>query len=92
MSAVLHRRYAWADGLTRGPATITGIAREITTPVAGRTMVLMEQGVLQPRRAVLSGVDGRYTFANIAANTQWVVLGFDPNGAYNMVSADRVAT
>lgn len=92
MSATLHRRIAWRDIESFGAATISGTVKELTTPVANRQVLLLEQDGLRCRRETRSAADGSYSFANVREGTEWVVLAFDPNGAYNAVVADRVQT
>lgn len=92
MSNIAYRRHTASDFLTAGPAAISGIVRELTTPVAGREVFLLRQADLAVRRRSVSGVGGAYSFPNIAAGTEWLVLAIDPNAAYNAVVADRVAT
>lgn len=92
MSSIAYRRYIQADILTAGPATISGVVRELTTPVAGREVFLLRQADLAVRRKAVSGVGGAYSFPNIAAGTEWLVIAIDPHAAYNAVVADRVST
>lgn len=92
MSNNAYRRYVQADILTAGTATISGVVRELTTPVAGREVFLLRQADMMVRRRTLSGAGGAYSFASIASDTEWLVLAVDPNAAYNAVVADRVAT
>lgn len=92
MSNAAYRRFVPSDFITAGPATISGVVKELTVPVAGREVFLLRQGDFALRRRTVSGVGGAYSFTKIAADTEWVVLAIDPNGAYNAVVADRVAT
>lgn len=93
---VVHRRGSaltmWADVVSGGPATIQGVVRIVTTPTGGCSVVLLEQSTLRLRRRTISAANGAYAFPNVAAGRQWVVLAFDPMGAYNVVGADRVQT
>ena len=87
-----YRRFAWADTTTGGPATISGVVRELTTPVGSRPVYLLVQESLVVRRATRSASNGTYSFAGLSTGIQWLVLAVDPNGAYNAVVADRVTT
>lgn len=92
MSNVAYRRYATRDIKSGGGAQISGVVRELTTPVAGRDVALLDGESLELRRTTRSGSNGAYSFPNVAEGRSWVVLAFDPNGAYNAVVADRVQT
>lgn len=92
MAYKAYRRKANIDIESGGSATISGVVREQTTPVAGRTVFLIRQGDMRVCRRTMSGADGTYSFAAIAAATEWMVLAIDPNATYNAVVADRVQT
>lgn len=74
-----------------GVTTISGVVRELTTPVS-RQVVLLEQNSLRPLRETRSASNGTYSFPNMEENQEYLVMAFDHNGAYNAVIADRVAT
>lgn len=92
MAYKAYRRKANIDRESGGSATISGIVRELTNPVVGRTVFLIRQEDMRVCRRTVSGVGGAYSFAAIAAATEWMVLAIDPNAAYNAVVADRVQT
>lgn len=91
MATVSYRRMAVRDVRSGGPATISGVVRELTAPVS-RPVYLFEQDGLRLRRVTRSGSNGVYSFPNVAAGRQFIVVSLDPAGAYNAVVADRVAT
>lgn len=74
-----------------GPTTISGTTKALTVPVS-RFVHLVDQDSMRVVRAVLSAADGTFSFPNMAAGRQWVLLSFDHTGAYNAVVADRVMT
>lgn len=74
-----------------GAAVISGVVREIATPVA-RPVYLFEQEGLRCVRETRSASNGTYSFPNMAEGAQYLVMSIDPNGAYNAVVADRVTT
>lgn len=74
-----------------GPATISGVVRELTTPVS-RPVYLLEQESFRILRATRSASNGTYSFQNMEADKQYIVMSLDPAGAYNAVVADRVTT
>jgi len=80
------------DAEAGGTATISGIVRELTTPVVGRTVFLIRQEDMRVCRRTTSGEAGAYSFPGVKADTEWMVLAVDPNAAYNAVVADRVQT
>lgn len=88
----LRRGLVALDADSGGTSAISGVVRELTTPVSGRTVYLIRQHDMQVRRRTVSGAGGAYGFANVAAGTEWMVLAIDPNAAYNAVVADRVTT
>lgn len=88
----LRRGLSPLDAESGGPSAISGVARELTTPVSGRTVFLVRQEDMRVCRRTLSGAGGVYSFPNIATATEWLVLAIDPNAAYNAVVADRVQT
>lgn len=92
MTHALYRRFAQADFITGGPASIGGVVRVLTAPAAGREVFLLRQGDFAVRRRTVSGVGGVYGFPRVSKNVQWLVLAIDPTGAYNAVVADRVTT
>jgi hypothetical protein len=74
-----------------GPAAISGVVREQTTPVS-RPVYLIEPGSLRVISETRSASDGTYSFPNILAGAEWMVMSLDPNGAYNAEIADRIQT
>lgn len=74
-----------------GPTTISGVVRELTTPVA-RPVYLLEQEGFHVIRETRSASNGTYSFPFMEADKQYLVMAVDPNGAYNAVVADRVTT
>jgi hypothetical protein len=74
-----------------GNATISGVVRELTTPVV-RPVYLLDQDSFRVLRETHSGSNGAYSFPNMEGGRQFVVMSVDPNGAYNAVIADRVQT
>lgn len=92
MSGIAHRRAAQIGPMASGPATVTGVVREIATPVSGRLVVLVEQSSMRARRVTITGAGGVYSIEKLPAGRQWLVLAVDPAGAYNAVVADRVQT
>lgn len=92
MANKAYRRRAQIDSESGGTATISGIVRELTNPVVGRTVLLLRQEDTRVCRRTFSGAGGAYSFANITAGTEWLVVAIDPNAAYNAVVADRVQT
>lgn len=74
-----------------GPATISGVVHELTTPVS-RPVYLLEQEGFHVIRETRSATDGTYSFPNMEADKQYLVLAVDPNGAYNATIKDRVLT
>jgi hypothetical protein len=86
------RRIARIDIESGGTATISGVVKELTTPVSGRTVFLVRQEDMRVCRRTVSGAAGAYSFPSIATATEWLVLAIDPNAAYNAVVADRVLT
>lgn len=92
MSNIAYRRYIHADIITAGPAVVSGIVRELTTPVAGREVFLLRRADMAVRRRTVSGVGGVYSFPDVATDTEWVVIAVDPNGVYPAEAEDRVYT
>ena len=92
MSAAAHRWLATYSAAFAGPAAISGVVKELTTPVSGRQVLLIEPGSMRVARETRSASNGAYSFPLVSENTEWIVLAFDPNGAYNAVVADRVQT
>lgn len=88
----LRRGLSPIDAVSGGTATISGVVRELTNPVAGRPVFLIRQEDMRVCRRTVSGAGGAYSFASVATDTEWMVLAIDPNAAYNAVVADRVTT
>lgn len=74
-----------------GASTIAGTTKALTVPVS-RLVHLIDQDSMRVVRVKLSGADGTFSFPDVAAGRQWVLLTFDHTGAYNAVVADRVTT
>lgn len=91
MSHIASRRTHIVRGRS-GTATISGTIKELTTPVGGREVLLLEREGMFVWRSTRSASNGTYSFQKIATGVEWLVLAFDPNGAYNAVVADRVQT
>lgn len=91
MASFALRRYHRAFTTFIGPATISGVVRELTTPVA-RPVYLLEQEGLKVLRETRSASNGSYSFPGMAEGMQYLVMSIDPAGAYNAVVADRVQT
>jgi len=92
MAVRAYRRRCVIDVDTGGPATISGVVRVLTAAAPGKPVYLLRQDDMRVRRETRSGADGVYSFQNIAATAQWLVVSIDPDGAYNAVVADRVVT
>ena len=88
----LRRALGVLDVESGGTATISGVVRELTTPVVGRTVFLIRSSDMRVCRRTASGMDGAYSFADVATGTEWTVLATDPNAAYSAVAADRITT
>jgi hypothetical protein len=91
MASFALRRYHRVFTTFTGSTTISGVVRKLTTPVSV-PVYLLEQDGLKPIRETRSGSNGAYSFPNMQADTQYLVLSVDPAGAYNAVVADRVQT
>lgn len=91
MASFAIRRYHRAHVTLTGQSVISGVVRELTTPVA-RPVYLLEQEGLKVLRETRSAANGTYSFPNMQEGTQYLVMAIDPNGAYNAVVADRVQT
>lgn len=91
MASAAYRRYHRAFVANTGPSTISGVVRELTTPVV-RPVYLLEQDGFRVIRETRSASNGTYSFPNMQADAQYIVMSVDPNGAYNAVVADRVQT
>lgn len=91
MASLALRTLARAFVMDTGNATISGVVRELTTPVV-RPVYLLDQDSLRVLRETRSGSNGAYSFPNMEEGRQFVVMSVDPNGAYNAVIADRVQT
>lgn len=90
MASYALRRYATAHLLFTGPATISGVVRVLTVPLARCPVFLLEQDGFRPIRETRSASDGTYSFPFMEADKQYIVVAVDPTGAYNAVVADRV--
>ena len=85
------RRIASRRVLDFGPATISGVVRELTVPVS-RPVYLLDQAGFRCVQETRSASNGTYSFQNVPEGQQYIVMSIDPNGAYNAVVADRVQT
>ncbi len=83
----LHIARPWIDGA----ASISGTVDILTAP-ASRPVLLFRRDTLTCVAETRSAADGTYTFGNLAAGREWVVIGIDDTGAYNATIADRVFT
>lgn len=92
MASYALRRYAVAHARFVGGVTISGIVKVLTVPLAKCPVYLLEQDGFYPIRQTISGASGAYSFPNMEADKQYIVLALDPSGAYNAVVADRVQT
>jgi hypothetical protein len=91
MASIAYRRTPMAFVRYTGPTTISGVVRQLTTPVS-RPVYLLEQDGFRVLRETRSGSNGVYSFPNMEADKQYLVMSIDPDGAYNAVVADRVQT
>lgn len=91
MASIAFRRYHRTHVTFTGQSAISGVVRELTTPVV-RPVYLLEQEGLKVLRETRSAANGTYSFPNMQEGTQYLVVAIDPNGAYNAVVADRVQT
>lgn len=92
MSTVAYRKYSNRDIKSGGGAQISGVVRQLTTPVGDKDVALLDGESLELRRTTRSASNGTYSFPLVAEGRAWVVVAFDPSGAYNAVIADRVQT
>ncbi len=91
MSVHIERRLVPAP-VHCGQSVISGVVRELTIPVRGRQVLLLERETMRVIRETRSGSNGAYSFQSLSVGLDCVLLSFDPNGAYNAVVADRVQT
>lgn len=92
MSNVLYRFYSAIHEETFGPAAISGKVKKLTADYAEQPVYLFKQDGFRLVRETVSASDGSFTFANLSADTEWIVASIDKSGAYNIVAADRVKT
>lgn len=92
MASYALRRYATAQLLNIGTATISGTVRVLTAPLAKCPVYLLEQDGFHPIRETVSDAAGAYSFPRMETDKQYIVMAIDHTGAYNAVLADRVQT
>lgn len=92
MSNILYRFHSVIHEETFGPAAISGKVKKLTVDYAGQPVYLFKQEGFRLVRETISASDGAFTFANLLADTEWIVASIDRTGSYNIVAADRVKT
>lgn len=92
MANTAFRRFGSFDARVYGPATIGGTVKVLTVPVAREVLLMEQDGLRVAKTTWSSATTGAYSFPNIKADREWLLLTFDPTGAYNAVVADRVTT
>jgi hypothetical protein len=91
MAYLSARRKAVRNVTWGGSATISGTTKALTVPVS-RLVQLIAPGPMRVVATTMSAANGTFTFANLAAGQEWILLSIDHTGAYNAVVADRVTT
>jgi hypothetical protein len=89
MASLALRTLSRAFVMDIGTATISGVVRELTAPVT-RPVYLLEQEGLRVLRETRSAADGTYSFPNMEAGRQYMVLAIDSTGARSAVVSDRI--
>lgn len=90
MASYAIRRLHYVQQYRIGAATISGVVRKLTVPLANCPVYLLDQDGFLPIRKTISASDGAYSFTNMEQGTEYIVVAIDPGGAYNAVLADRV--
>jgi hypothetical protein len=89
MASLALRTLSRAFVMDTGNATISGFVRELTAPVS-RPVYLLDQDSLRVLRETRSGHTGAYSFPNMEAGRQYMVLAIDSTGARSAVVSDRI--
>jgi len=91
MAYLSSRRNPRFNAELSGSATISGTTKALTVPVS-RLVYLLNPPTMRMVAVTKSGADGAFSFSNLRAGIEWVLLSTDHTGAYNAVAADRVTT
>ena len=73
-----------------GTATISGTTKVLTALLPNCPVYLLEQHGLRLVRKTVSDGTGAFSFRNVLAGKQYIVMAIDPAGVYNVVAADRI--
>lgn len=89
MSDLVERRTVHVP-IYGGASAISGTVREVTTPVAGRQVLLIERESMRVIRETWTASDGTYSFSNMATGVEYMAISFDPTAARTAVASDRI--
>lgn len=68
----------------------SGTTKVLTTLLPNRPVYLLEQHGLRLVRKTVSDGTGAFSFQNVLAGKQCIVMAIDPAEVYNVVATDRI--